>query len=696
MVRLGPDTASIITSELGYNASGYYYGDNKIAGFSHSRLVGADAMEGGIFRVFPATSPRENVKAMEFARFSHRKETGFPGYYAVQLPDVLAEMTATTRVGVHRYTFAKGVTPHLRIDVTSALGDKHCEKGSVNVLSAANEVEGSTREFGSFSGRYKGLDAYFVARFSTPFTAHGTWTGEAFSANSDSASGDAVGVDVAFDSNAGEQVVEVRVAISYVSIANARANLDAEAATKSFDEIAEAAQEAWEDRLETIQVVGGTEEQQRIFYTSLYHAFQMPTTFSDVNGEYRGFDFATHKAEGFTYYTDFSLWDTFRTVHPLYNLIARKEQRDMMVSLVEMGKAGGGALPRWPSGTGYTNCMFGTPADIAVTDAYLKGIRDFDIETAYGFMRQVALVGVPLGCDFAGRNKVQEYRQYGYCPSDIMNKAVSATLEYVYADYALSLLARELGHEDDAKTFESHVPFYKNLWNPDTQFFQPKDTQGNWFADFRPLALSYTDFDNKYTDDYVEGSAMQWRWAVPFDAEGLVSLFKDRDYFVSELDTFFAKARKSKGQVHPGSYYWHGNEPALFSVYLFNAAGRPDLTQKWVRWLLDTRYGDDYVGLDGNDDAGTLSAWYVFSALGFYPIAGTTRYELGAPLFEKADVKIGEHRLTIEAEDYGPENIYVQRVMLNGTEIDRTHIMHDEIANGGTLTFVMGAAPATP
>ncbi|MBX7257937.1 MAG: GH92 family glycosyl hydrolase, partial [Candidatus Hydrogenedentes bacterium] len=612
--------------------------------------------------------------------------------YAVQLSDVLAEMTATTRVGVHRYTFSKGTTPHLRLDVTSALGDKHAERGVVKILPDAKEIEGSCREFGSFSGRYKGLDAFFVARFSKPFASYATWTGESISPNTDSASGDSVGVDCSFaidDSN----VVEVRVGISYVSIANARANLDAEAGSRSFDEIAAEAQKAWDERLSAIHVTGGTEEQQRVFYTSLYRSMQMPTTFSDTNGEYRGFDFATHKAEGFTYYTDFSLWDTFRTVHPLYNLIARKEQRDMMVSLVEMGKAGGGALPRWPSGTGYTNCMFGTPADIAVTDAYLKGIREFDIETAYAMMRQVALVGVPLGCEFGGRNKLQEYRQYGYCPSDIMNKAVSATLEYGYADYALMLLARELGHEDDAKTFETHVGFYKNLWNPDTQFFQPKDSQGNWFAEFRPLALSYTDFDNKYTDDYVEGSPMQWRWAVPFDAEGLVSLFSSREYFVSELDTFFAKARKKKGYWHPGSYYWHGNEPALFTVYLFNAAGRPDLTQKWVRWLLDTRYGDDYVGLDGNNDAGTLSAWYVFSALGFYPIAGSTRYELGAPLFERAEVKIGDRTLTIKAENFAAENIYVQRVTLNGTPLDRTHFTHDEIANGGELVFEMGASP---
>jgi predicted alpha-1,2-mannosidase len=698
MVRLGPDTASMLINQKGLNASGYYFGDNKIIGFSHTRLLGADALEGGHFRVFPSvqSSLAEALKKERASRFSHLEETAFPGYYAVRLPSlgVLAELTATPRVGVHRYTFTRDEPPHLLIDVTSVLGDHKTENGVVRILPEAQEIEGSVRTFGSFASRYGGLDVHFVARFSVPFTAYGTWTGGQLSQGvSQAAGGSDIGADVSFEKRDSPLVVEVRLALSYVSIANARANLETEAAGRGFDEAAGSAREAWEEKLSLIRLEGGSERQRRIFYTALYRAFQMPTVFNDVNDEYRGFDKSIHKAEGFRYFTDFSLWDTFRTVHPLYNLIAREDQRDMLRSLVEMAKAGG-SLPRWAAGCGYTNCMMGTPADAMVAEAYLKGIRDFDIETAYAAMRQTALTGPPGGSRFAGRKGLTPYLKHGYCPSDKMSKAVSQTLEYAYEDHALSLLAKELGREEDAATFGKHGQFYRNLWNPATQYFQPRDSRGDFSGEFRPLLLTYTDLKGKYTDDYVEGSALQWRWDVPHDAEGLISLFESREYFVSELNNFFTNSKKKMGAWNPGSYYWHGNEPDIHAAYLFNAAGRPDLTQKWVRWILDTRYSDDFVGLDGNDDGGTLSAWYVLSALGFYPIAGTTRYELGAPLFEKAEVHIGDAALEITAENYAPENIYVQKVWLNNAPLDRTWFTHDEIAQGGALRFEMGKNPA--
>jgi predicted alpha-1,2-mannosidase len=276
-----------------------------------------------------------------------------------------------------------------------------------------------------------------------------------------------------------------------------------------------------------------------------------------------------------------------------------------------------------------------------------------------------------------------------------MAETVSSTLEYAWSDYAIALLAKELGYADDAATFGKHAQSYKNLWNPATQFFQPKDSQGNFQKeeDFRPLLQTYVDFGRKYTRDYVEGSAMQWRWAVPFDAEGLISLFKSREFFVSELENYMANSTPVVGAFNPGGYYWHGNEPYIHAAYLFNDAGRPDLTQKWVRWILNTKYADDYVGLDGNDDGGTLSSWYVFSALGFYPVAGTTKYWIGAPLFDKAEVRIGGKLLTVIAENNTPENMYVQKVWLNDILLERTWFTHDEIAQGGTLRFEMGPTP---
>jgi predicted alpha-1,2-mannosidase len=691
MVRLAPDTASMLVNEEGLNRSGYFYGDNKILGFSHTRLLGADAVEGGVFRIFPTTTGFGNDR---YTRFSHDQERAFPGYYAVRLPeeDILAELTATTRVGVHRYTFPGNTTPSLLLDVASTLGDHRSENSEVKVLPDARQVEGSVRIYGAFSGRYGGLDVYFVAQFSQPFANHGTWEVNALSPDIDTPQVPSVGAELTFAKQATETSVEVRLALSYVSVENARENLESEAANRSFDEIQGAARDDWEEHLSRVQLSGGSETQQRIFYTALYRTFQMPTTFNDLKGDYTAFDGSVRKTEpGTTYYTDFSLWDSFRTVHPLFNLIAREEQRDMMASLVAMAEAGG-SLPRWPSGAGYTNSMFGTPADVALSEAYLKGVRGFDIETAYAKMRQTALVGKPEGTRFSGRMGLAEYLKYGYCPSDTQSKAVSTTLEYAWCDTALSLLATELGHDEDAKRFARNATSYRKIWDPERLFFVPRDTTGAFMENFEPLALSYTDWDREFTEDFVEGSPMMWRWSVPYDPEGLVALFPSKARFVEELEAYFQQSNPALGQYHPGSHYWHGNEPFFHAAYLFNAAGRPDLTQKWVRHILDTKYDDTYVGLDGNDDGGTISAWYVLSALGIYPIAGTTRYELGAPLFEKADIELGEGRtFSVIADNYAPENLYVKAVHLNGRLLSGTTVTHNEIADGGDIRFTMTA-----
>lgn len=694
MVRLAPDTASLFLRDEGNNRSGYFYGDREIIGFSHTRLLGADSLEGGVFRIFPSMRVLGGADPGEkaYALFSHTEEKAFPGYYAVRLPeeDIMAEMTATTRVGVHRYTFPGGGIPQLVIDATSVIANKRREAGVVRVLPEQREVEGSVRIHGSFSGRYDGLDVYFVARFDRPFASYGVWNGPEYHTAQSSAEGDVVGTNLSFGPSMEPQTIEVRLALSYVSIANARANLEAEAAAKTFEQIQAEAAGLWEGILSRIQIEGGTESQRRIFHTALYRAFQMPTTFNDVNGEYTGFDRAVHTVEpGSTYYTDFSLWDSFRTVHPLYNLIARGEQRDMMASLVAMGKAGG-ALPRWPSGAGYTNCMFGTPADVAVSEAWLKGVRDFDMDAAYGMMRQTAWTGKPEGTRFAGREGLSDYLKYGYCPSDLMSDAVSATLEYSWCDHALSLLAADLGKAEDAAHFAKGAQSYRNLWDPARLFFVPKDSAGKFTDKFDPLVLSYTDSGREYTDDFVEGSAMMWRWGVPFDSEGLVSLFPRRERFVAELEDYFANTNDDVGHWHPGSHYWHGNEPYFHAAYLFNAAGRPDLTQQWVRRILDTKHADNYIGLDGNDDGGTLSAWYVLSALGIYPIAGTTRYEIGTPLFPKATLNLGDGKtLTIVVENHQPDRYLVDSVSINGTPLDRWWFDHGEIAEGGEIRFSM-------
>jgi predicted alpha-1,2-mannosidase len=273
---------------------------------------------------------------------------------------------------------------------------------------------------------------------------------------------------------------------------------------------------------------------------------------------------------------------------------------------------------------------------------------------------------------------------------------VSRTFEFGWADHAIAGLAEARGLTNDAVLFGDHARFYRNLWNPATQYFQPRDAQGRFFEPFKPLLLTYLDRKGESTKDYVEGSALQWRWGAPFDAEGMMSLFRSREFFVQELAAFFAKSEPTLGAWNPGPYYWHGNQPDLHAAYLFNAAGRPDLTQKWVRWILDHKYGARYDGLDGNDDAGTLSAWYLFSALGFYPVAGSDQYQLGAPLFKRAEVTLKTNPLVIIAEDYAPDRPYVSKVWLNDVPLDRTWIRHEEIQNGGVLRFQMAREPARP
>jgi len=699
MVRLSPDTVSRLGKRAS-NMSGYYYSDPLILGFSHTRLVGTGAVDGGSFLVIPCTEKNvqeitaDKRKGMN-AEFSHKNETAFPGYYGIHFSKLglTAELTATRHVGLHRYTFEKSDTPHLVIDVSSVLGKGKCRNGTVTVSPETVEISGSVETFGSFSSRYGGLKYHFVARTNPPFNKFATWSDDDLQPDRASIAGDNVGVDLAFPASTQPTGIELQLALSCVSIDNARENLNAEVGNKTFDDVLKLAVEEWESKLGRLRVTGGTDDQRRIFRTALYRAFQMPTAFNDVNGDYLGFDKQIHRAEGFTYYTDLSLWDTFRTVHPLYNLIARDEQRDMIRSLMAMAEQGG-YLPRWPSGAGYTNSMFGTPADIMISEAYQKGIRGFDAEQALTLMKKTALGPPAPGSKFSGRDGIEHCLKYEYCPSDLMKESVASTIEYCCSDHAIALFAEALGHPDDAELFHKHAAWYRNLWNPETRFFHPRDSQGKFSPDFKPDLLTYLDFSGKYTHAYVEGSAWQWRWGVPADADEVVKLFSSRESFVRELETFFEKAPPGVS-VTPNAYYWQGNQPDLFAAYLFNHAGRPDLTQKWVRWILENKHGTSESGLDGNDDGGTLSAWYVLSSLGLYPVAGTDRYELTTPLWDRAEFELDGKPVTIEATNNARDNIYIQKSTLNNQPLNRSQLTHGELATGGTLRFDLAPEPHT-
>ena len=490
MVRLGPETASILIHKRALNTSGYYYGDDQILGFSHTRLNGTGAAEGGHFLVMPTRDFAEPhlLRQWQSATFSHSEELASPGYYAVRLPKpgVLVELTATPRVGVHRYTFSDGKAAHLMLDVMNSLGGRRASEGNVRILPEAGEVEGSVKTFGTFSGRYGGIKVYFVAKLSQSLASFTCLQDDIVASERAFSASNRARVYLGLVPTNGPLAVTLKLAISYVSIENARTNLQVEAGGKEFEQVVAEAQRAWEERLGSIRIEGGNEEQKEVFYTALFRTFQMPTVFNDANGDYFGFDRQVHKVSDFHYFTDMSLWDTFRTTHPLYTLIAPQDQRDMLISLVKMLEQGGW-LPRWPSGHGYSNSMLGTPADIVIADSYLKGIRDFDVAKAYQAMRRTALGPTPPGAVFSGREGVREYLQYGYCPAGLVRNSVTRTLEYSWADQAIAQLAESLGNAEDATMFRKHAQSYRNVWNPETQYFQPRNAKGRFVEPFKPL-----------------------------------------------------------------------------------------------------------------------------------------------------------------------------------------------------------------
>lgn len=679
-VRLGPDTSfvgGIYITKL--NTSGYYYEQGHIKGFSHSRLSGTGAEDYSNFRVTPV-SGNGKVAVMPY---SHDKETASPGYYAVYLPTVgcLAEMTADTHTGVHRYSFCDSDDARLYIDVTSGSAQEDSFGGYVEFDEETGIISGGCVLDGQFSGRSDGLPTYFAAVTSKPVVSC-----EIKSDETD------CGIDLNFG-NLENESVEIKVGISYVSAENALLNLNAETEGKWFDEVYENAVDVWEERLSSIKIDADGETKTE-FYTALYHSMLMPTDFTDANGEYLGFDKEAHTADGYTYRTDMSLWDTVRTIHPLYTLIAEEIQVDCLKSLVNMAEQGAGVIPRWPMGAGYTGSMIGDAANIMIAESYLKGITDFNAEAALEYMKYTSENAVNKD----GRDYINEYNEYGYIPQDTegVNKSVSRTLEYAWADAAIASLAKALGKDDDAEKYGAKSMYYKNVFNPETKYFQARNADGSFVWNFSPYITTFYDavMIKKFADCYCEGSARQWRWSVFHDIDGMIELFGSKEYFVSELEEFMKDASLTRAAIDPGHGWWVGNQHDIHAPYLFSNADRPDLTQKWVRWTLDNRFSTDVNGLDGNDDGGTLSAWYVFSSIGFYPLAGSDKYWIGSPCVDNAEIKLSNgNTLKITAKNQNADNVYVKSVTLNGEKLDGCYITHAQLTGGGNLVFEMSATP---
>lgn len=675
-VRLGPDTSfmgGLYITKM--NTSGYYYENRHITGFSHSRLSGTGAEDYGIFRVTPVTGKKKPGAIP----YSHRNETASAGYYALYLESMncLVELTADVHTGVHRYTFNNSKDARLYLDVTSVAAGRSADSGFADYDEKTGMLTGGAVIHGAFSDRYDGLPVYFAA----------TADKEIKSCEIKGDSGD-LGIDINFGEMKNESI-ELKLAISFVSVENAKLNLAAETDGLTFDDVRNNAVADWEDRLSAIKISSSDDEIKTVFYTALYHSMIMPTDFTDVNGEYLGFDKQVHTADGYTYRSDMSLWDTCRDTHSLYMLIEPEIQSDCLKSLVEMTKIGGN-IPRWPQGAGYASSMHGDPTNIMITESYLKGYRDFDVETLYEAMKKTSESPVRK----SGRNFVEEYNKYGYIPDDLANgeESVSFTLEYAWEDNAIAVLAMELGYNEDAERYAEKAMYYKNLFNPETKYFQPRNSDGSFVKRFNPNITSFHDMFliTKYATAYSEGGARHWRWSATHDIDGMIELFGSKEYFVSELDKFMKDASLNRAAIDPGSGFWIGNQHDIHTPYLFANAGRADLTQKWVRWTLDNRFSTDVNGLDGNDDGGTLSSWYVFSAMGFYPLVGTDKYWLGSPNLDSAEITLANGKvLKITAENQGKKNVYVSKITLNGNELDGCYVTHDELMQGGELVFTM-------
>ncbi len=675
-VRLGPDTSfmgGLYITKM--NTSGYYYEQRHITGFSHSRLSGTGAEDYGIFRVTPVTGK----KKVGVIPYSHKNETASAGYYALYLESMncLVELTADTHTGVHRYTFNSSKDARLYLDVTSVAAGRHSDGGFVDFDEDTGMITGGAVIHGAFSDRYDGLPVYFAAQADKQIKSY-------------EISGDET--DLGIDLNFGEmknESIELKLAVSFVSVENAKLNLYAEADGLDFDDIHRNAVADWEDRLSSIKISTSDDDIKTVFYTALYHSMIMPTDFTDVNGEYLGFDKQVHTADGYTYRTDMSLWDTCRDVHSLYMIIAPEIQDDCLKSLVEMATTGG-VIPRWPQGAGYASSMHGDPTNIMITESYLKGYRDFDVETLYGYMKKTSDAPAPK----SGRNFVEKYNEYGYIPDDLANgeESVSFTLEYAWEDNAIAVLAEELGYTEDAEKYGEKAMYYKNLFNPETKYFQPRNSDGSFVKRFNPNITAFHDMFliKKYATAYSEGGARHWRWSAIHDIDGMIELFGSKEYFVSELNDFMKDASLSRAAIDPGAGFWIGNQHDIHTPYLFANAGRADLTQKWVRWTLENRFSTDVNGLDGNDDGGTISSWYVFSAMGFYPLAGSDKYWLGSPNLDSAEIALANGKtLKITANNQGKKNVYVEKITFNGKELDGCYITHDELMNGGELVFEM-------
>lgn len=685
MARPGPDT-STETGTPGFNhCAGYSDRDLYVDGFSQTRMEGTGTPDYGHIGLMP-------IPAMEDAFVTQRGSRSLwvegsreasPGYFSgrVQRGNVRTEITSTERVGIYRFTFEPGDPLAILVDIGHRLSDDSTVmEGSVAIDLAAQEVTGYANIMAGYSGRVGGVPLYFVARFDRPFAAHGVWEGTTRRDGELTAVGGLSGAWVSFDPGAGETVI-LEIGISAVDLAGARANLEAETVAFDFDAARLESERVWETWLSRVRVEGRDEGEFGRFYTALYHSLLMPTLATDVDGRYLGIDRAIHTASGFTYYTDFSLWDTYRSLHPLLTLLYPEAQLDFLESLSAMARDGG-AMPRWALGPGYTGGMLGDPAAIVMADSYRKGLTDFDLRSGYDALRMSALGDVVIPtAGYRGRGNAEVYDRLGYVPIETGGWSASKTLEFAYADYALGHLAEALGETADAARFFERAGSWRNQWDPAREFFVGRHEDGSFATQFR---------EEQWQDYLSEGNPRQYLWLVPHDVPGLVEQLGGRDRALERLREFFAESEGERHTAFPPVWYWQGNEPDMHAAYLFTALGEPRESARWARWVAGAFYGDGPGGLPGNDDGGTMSAWLVFTYLGFFPFAGEDDYLLGSPFFTRAELAIGGGTFVIEAPESSTQEPIVTEAAVDSTPLTDFRLPHALIQPGSSLHLTMG------
>jgi predicted alpha-1,2-mannosidase len=692
-VQLSPDTYNLDWDWC----SGYHTSDSSIMGFSHTHLSGTGVGDLGDVLVMPGTGAartepgsREKPGEGYRSRFSHAEETAEPGYYSVLLSDygIRAELTATARAGFHKYTFPKSDTSHFIVDLAHTIGGSPENPG---VISAQMRIAGSDTITG---GRVVGLWAngrhiYFAMKFSKPFaSAEIVADGKTLAGAEREATGRSLKCLLHYQT-ADKETIYVKVGISGVSVEGALKNLDQEIPAWDFDQVRRAAHDAWQKELARVRIETADQKHRQIFYTALYHTMLAPTLFDDVDGQYRGMDLEIHKLPaGRHNYSTFSLWDTYRALHPLYTLMQTERVPDLVNCIVRMAAESPAGMPVWPLQGRETGCMTGYHSAPVIAEALTKGFQGIDAAAVYPLLKKRAMEDDYRGLGY--------YRKLGYIPSDKEEESATKTLEYSYDDWAVAQVAKALGKTEDYQFFLARSRNYRNLWDKETGFIRPRLENGTWAAPFDPKQTGTT----KKWRDFTEANSWQASWQAQHDPLGYIELLGGREALVAKLDLLFNQSSEIQGEVPVDmtglvGMYAHGNEPSHHVAYLYAYAGAPYKTAERVRQILEDLYHDAPDGLAGNEDCGQMSAWYAISALGFYAVdpAGGN-YVFGTPLFDKAVVDLGGgHKLTIEAKRKAATDKYIQSVKLNGQPYTKAWFPHSAIAKGGSIVFTMSAQP---